>query len=378
MPDLSFATPVRSETLDIFHRVHHTATDFLSVAGRALQEREREANCILPHALKYRDIEGGVSTPLESRAAIHDPAQPFHEQLWITVWSQRSYSSSPSLDLVATITHSEIDNLPIFLWSSTDTSQLTKSYLAPRFNVIVRSMLSQIPATRVFSVFGPNILTKSFAAAWTAATGSHPYPRPYYEAALTFVTRETLREEDKTRPARQRYPFLIRRATLADIPAVADQCYEFAYGSDFELSPDDSVREASIYVKRGQMYVCEVELPNGERHMASICAVTRNTARNATISKVHTSSGFRSMGYAETLVRRVCHRLLHEKESRFGRAPLDFEPYDAVALYVAHENIAASTVYDRVGFQGLRGKARPHGVEDVLELGFENSIKGYW
>ncbi len=391
MPDLSLTMPVRSQTLDIFTLVHYNATDFLTVAERALESRERETNCILPHARKYRDIERGrglkpsvapfefsSSSPLSSDHASLDVTQPFHEQLWITQWSQLSVSAAPVLDLVVTVTHSDIDNLPLFLWSSVDTIRLTKSFIVPRFTFISKFIHSLVPTSRVFSVFGPNILTKAFADAWFAETGIPTYPKAYYAAALTFMTRETLREEGPARPSRDRYPPIIRRATLADVPAVASQCYEFAFGSDFELSPERSIREASIYIKRGQMYVCEVEFPNGERRLASICAVTRNTRRNATITKVHTSYDFRSMGYAETLVREVCRHLLFEKGSRFGRAASDIEPYDAVALYVAHDNIPASTVYDRVGFLGLKGKERPVGVEDVLELGFENSIKGYW
>ena len=217
MPDVSLTMPARSQTLDVFALVHDNATDFLTVAERPLESREREANCILPHARKYRDIERGRGlkpspTPFESRvhssalpSRIHAPfdaSQPFHKQLWITLWSQRSVD--PVLDFVITVTHSEIDNLPIFLWSSVDPVRLTKSFLVPRFTFISRILCSLVPTSRVYSVFGPNILTKFFADAWLEETRIRTYPKAYYEAALTFLTRDTLLEADPTRPSRQR------------------------------------------------------------------------------------------------------------------------------------------------------------------------------
>ena len=48
-----------------------------------------------------------------------------------------------------------------------------------------------------------------------------------------------------------------------------------------------------------------------------------------------------------------------------------------VVLYVGHTNSAAR-VYDRVGFVGLSGKPKVSGVEDWLELGFENTDRGHW
>ena len=50
----------------------------------------------------------------------------------------------------------------------------------------------------------------------------------------------------------------------------------------------------------------------------------------------------------------------------------------SVTLYVGHSN-SAQRVYDRVGFVGLCGKEKVHGVEDSLELGLVTGApRGHW
>ncbi|KAF9516032.1 hypothetical protein BS47DRAFT_713309 [Hydnum rufescens UP504] len=383
--------------LNISCHVHSSATDFLDVAESTLVIRERAANTILPQALKLRTIEQRAHRRTLSGAPLSQKSHEFlrtddceqcravrdvstHEHLWLTVWSQSSSyplsPSTPTLDLVLSCTKSEIDNLPIFLWSRRDPPSLTRDYLVPRLTVLIRHLRSVVPTTRVFSAFSPTIITKTFAACWHNETGIMSHPIPYYEAVLSYLTRDSLTHNPVS--ARPRPPFTLRQATAADMEDVAVQCYDFALDSDFPIGGDGARLEAATYIKRGQVYLCEVELSSGIHEVASIVAVTRNTSRHATITKVHTAPKHRKLGFAELLVRFVCQHLLYEEGSRFGRAPHDTAPYDTVALYVANENTAAATVYDRVGFQGLMGKPRPQGIEDVLELGFKDSIKGYW
>jgi len=45
-----------------------------------------------------------------------------------------------------------------------------------------------------------------------------------------------------------------------------------------------------------------------------------------------------------------------------------------VTLYVAHDNIPASRVYGRVGF----AETGVPGVEDWVEIGFEDTDRGHW
>lgn len=378
--------------------VHYSATEFLDLAETHLAQREREANCILPLAQSYRDHEVGhelaprQSKPLWERARtlLHPEGREDTEenervsearQFWLTLWSTHSplSTSPPVLDLVLSCTASHIDNLPIFLWSGHETHILTNEFLEPRMTLLIQHLLELIPRERVFSVFAPNCVTKTFTDIWSSRTGMNIVDRPYYSAALTYVTRDTLAEEDKSRtPSLPPLPFVLRQAKREDVDAISTHCFDFAADSDFPIDQRGAEREAKHYINNRQMWVCAVETVGGGSEVASIVAVTRNTRTNATITKVHTAVAHRKRGYAEALVRHVCEHLLYD-ENVVRRHAIDYTgPYEAVALYVAHDNIAAATVYDRVGFTGLLGKKRPSGVEDVLELGFEGATKGYW
>lgn len=382
---------------DMYVAVHYSATDFLDVAETHLARREREANCILPLAQSYRDHEIGHELAPRRSKPLWEMARPLlypegrddveeHErvsearQFWLTLWSTRSpVSESPVLDLVLSCTASHIDNLPIFLWSGHETHTLTKEIFEPRVTLLIQHLIELVPRERVFSVFASNFITKTFADIWSSRTGMKIVETPYYSAALTYVTRDILAEEDTARiPSLPPLPFVLRQAKREDIDAIATHCFDFAADSDFPIDKKGAEREAKHYVNNRQMWVCAVENSSGGSEIASIVAVTRNTRMNATITKVHTAAAHRKRGYAEALVRHVCEHLLYD-EDIVRRHAIDYAgPYEAVALYVAHDNIAAATVYDRVGFAGLLGKKRPTGVEDVLELGFEGATKGYW
>lgn len=392
--------PVQTYTpsnANMYVAVHYSATDFLDATEARLTRREREANCILPLAQSYRDHEVGhdlaprQSKPLWGRARtlLHpedrDDAEENERvsearQFWLTLWSTHSpLSTSPVLDLVLSCTASHIDNLPIFLWSSHETHTLTREYLEPRMTLLIQHLAELIPPERVFSVFAPNFITKTFADIWSLRTGMKIVKQPYYAASLTYVTRDTLTEKDTSRtPSLPPLPFVLRQAKREDVDAVSAHCLDFAADSDFPIDKKGAEREAKHYINNRQMWVCVTENPGGGSEVVSIVAATRNTRSNATITKVHTSAPHRKRGYAEALVRHVCEHLLYD-EDIVRRHAIDYTgPYEAVALYVAHDNIAATTVYDRVGFAGLLGKRRPIGVEDVLELGFEGATKGYW
>lgn len=383
--------PERTETVRAV--VHYSASDLLHATEQHMRLREREANVILPHALKTRAIERGShpSTPLAEQVPFWNQAYAVEDreydssnttdsshssadtpitprQFWISLWTFGSTSTTPILDFVLSCTASAVDDLPIFIYSNHPTWTLSTAFLAPRLSLLAEKLTSLIPVTRVFSVFAASLVTKEFAKAWNEETGTEIESKAYYEAALTFVTAKTLQPPvaRATSSGLPQLPYTLRAATSADIEEVAHQCKVFADDSiTFPLSKPEARIEASTYINAKQVYVCEVEDPEtGVRELASIVAVTRNTEHSATITKVHTSAHHRRRGYAEILVRAVCASLL-------GR-------YESIALYVAHENIAAATVYDRVGFEGLLGKARPEGVEDWLELGFVGAIKGFW
>jgi ribosomal protein S18 acetylase RimI-like enzyme len=56
-------------------------------------------------------------------------------------------------------------------------------------------------------------------------------------------------------------------------------------------------------------------------------------------------------------------------------------PNHTVALYVAHDNPAAQSVYQKVGFLGLeKGSLPVEGVDPWIEIGFDRSrvTLGHW
>lgn len=55
-----------------------------------------------------------------------------------------------------------------------------------------------------------------------------------------------------------------------------------------------------------QVWVLEIENPNGVSDIASIVAVTRKSKNVAAITKVYTPEAWRGQRCAERLVRRVC------------------------------------------------------------------------
>ena len=379
----------------MFSTVYHTASEFLQATEPFLRLREREANCILPLAQKYREYEhrfpaaqqmsqalaaSANSLPRDQREHYEDVLRvKGQKQNWIAVWSQHPSSSQPILELVLSCTASHLADLPIFLYSTYETSTLTQQFLIPRMQLIVSRLIELVPRERIFSVFAPNFICQTFAGVWSSVTGMRVNERPYYSAALTYVTAETLTFEDHSRaPSLPRLPHLLRLAERSDLPHVAEHCFQFASDSDFPIDRAGAEHEALHYINAKQMWVCAVEMPNGLTEIGSVVAVTRNTLQSATITKVHTAPNHRKRGYAELLVRHVCETMLLDDNVYRKHAPEYTAPYDSVALYVAHDNIAAAKVYDRVGFAGLLGKARPSGVEDVLELGFIGATKGYW
>jgi len=120
--------------------------------------------------------------------------------------------------------------------------------------------------------------------------------------------------------------------------------------------------------------------------ICSIVATTRKSENVTAITKVYTNPLYRSRGCAERLVRRVCQQCVSfptififivDWADGMPSALLK-ERKDSVVLFVAHDNLAAAKVYDRVGFQGLCGKPRVGGVDPWLEVGFQDTKLGHW
>jgi hypothetical protein len=181
----------------------------------ALSINEPNANCVLPMLGKSRQLESGGEGPLDG-------------QLWV-VCSSRNAAGQMVVDFVLSVTQGYIDSYPLFFYSTRPVHQLTQEFVVPRMQEIVRSLASsdRVPLSRVYAVYGPDVLARTFALQWTAVTRVANYINaPYYAAKLSFCTRTTFRD----RPAEMRsdFTFEIRAANVNDIPEVARSCYGFA------------------------------------------------------------------------------------------------------------------------------------------------------
>ncbi|TFY82137.1 hypothetical protein EWM64_g1867 [Hericium alpestre] len=364
MPGL---TPVHSSS-NTFIVYHDTAADFLSATFPTLRKHEESANIVLAHALKLVGTEAALtgvhftneadaySSLSQSRSSSPSPSDhtgPF----WLTVWSAPSPFITPTLDLVLSCVNWTLGDYPIFLWTPRHPSQVSPSWLMPRLTLVAEHLLDYVPPERVFSVFGMTSLVKYFAKLWTEMTSIRVEAEPFYAAYYTYCTLNTFKDCDAPLPAGDS----IRRARMGDLEGVAQLCKEFADDSVyFPLALDSARVEARELIQKGVIWIYEAD---GE--VTTICAVTRSSQNVSAITKVYTTPKWRRRGFAEHLVRYVTRRLLE-----CGKR--------SVTLYVGHSN-SAQRVYDRVGFVGLCGKAKPEGVEDALELGFVTGApRGHW
>ncbi|KIO17348.1 hypothetical protein M407DRAFT_85086 [Tulasnella calospora MUT 4182] len=378
--------PIRRPTLDTtFVRYHPTAASLLASCQNDFMLRERDANIILPFAIKtkYAEPQSPVNvrrnsikprspillnesdTESSDNDIMRTPVSPVtkDEQFWLSVWTSRARQPA-RLDMVLSCTTGPIGKYPVFLYSNVPDDDMTSEWIVPRIELLVKRLRCCLSTKRVFSVFGPVPLTRAFVSAWVDSTEAMPVEDPYYAAKHTYCTRATLSQETSAIPVGHE----LRLADMSDLHRGTELCYGFAAGSEpFVLSIEDATKEARGYIANRQMYVYNiVDERTGAVETASIVCVTRTSQNVSAITKVYTNPMHRGKKCAEKLVRFVSHTLLTEGKK------------SSVVLFVAHDNLAAEKVYDRVGFQGLCGKPRPEGVSDWVEIGFENTEIGHW
>ncbi|TFK45039.1 hypothetical protein BDQ12DRAFT_46181 [Crucibulum laeve] len=323
----------------------------------ALMAQERDANCILPQLLKTRELEAkGDAYPVK--------------QVWITCSSHSTRGTIVDLVLACAENYTAKKGYPIFINGVNRTILLSNESLITRLRALAKALREAMPISRVYSVFGPELITMPFVDIWTGLTGVYSYSdEPYYAAMQTYCTKNTIGPQRRA-SVHPELTFDISPADEGDIMAVAALCHGFAEDSDpFILTPEEAIQEAKSLVRNEQVWVHRISRPAQPEHheIASIVAFTRNSRNNATITKVYTNPKWRRLGCAERLVRAVCKHLLASK--------------DSITLYVAHNNPGAAMVYHRCGFLGLGPNAEPvEGVDRWIEIGFDRQKVqlGHW
>ncbi|KIJ22010.1 hypothetical protein PAXINDRAFT_63986 [Paxillus involutus ATCC 200175] len=339
---------------------HRTPESFLSVAYPTLLHHERSSNIVLAPALKQVSAEAALTgcqfvTHPEVSLDL-SPSDGPNESLWLTLWST-SPGNTCDLEMVLACHRAGQNDLPVFLWSPQSRLLLSPQWLNSRVSPLAERLVSCVPPTRIFSVFGATPLVKAFCKSWTTLTGFQIEPEPFYSSCFTYCTKETITDSPDDHLSVRH---CTRRAMSSDIEDVARLCKEFADDSIyFPLTIERARVEADELISKGQVWLYEVS-----GAVAAICAVTRTSLNVSAITKVYTCPNWRRRGFAEHLVRYVTRKLFE-----CGKG--------SVVLYVGHEN-SARRVYHRVGFVGLLDQEKPEGVEDALELGFIGTDRGHW
>ncbi|GJE99638.1 hypothetical protein PsYK624_159090 [Phanerochaete sordida] len=331
--------------------VYTSSSDLPSLVWDTFRRHPCDSNIIFPHAEQSREQErrGEPSSGI-----------------WITCTTSERFDA-PTVDFVLSCTEGSLGRYPVFIFTTLSSAEHDREPARRRLRALARALAQNVRPERVFSVFAPEQITRTFATLWTGEVGVGLDLDPaYYAAKFTQCTAQSFRPRSHSVLPGVSYD--LRLARDDDAVRCAELCYGFAQESEpFLLSAEDALREAKLMISKAQLWVHEIAEPGKAPEIASIVAVTRTSDSVAAITKVYTNPRWRQRRCAERLVRRVCKHLLKSKEK--------------VVLYVAHNNPAAAKVYDRVGFLGLSpGSAPVLGVDSWLELGFDRNLVtlGHW
>jgi hypothetical protein len=310
--------PIAVPSNNISVATYTRAVDIPERITTLLASDQRNTNIIYPFIVKTRDSE--------------EQGHVVQGNLWLVFSSYPNSRSDPVVDFIVAVTTGPLGDYPAFIYHARPLAALTPSFLDSRVKAIADTLAQRISHRRLFSVFAVEPVTRAFVAAWTARTGiqiadAHvKKAAEYYAALLSFCDRRSFRYRSMTM-----HPYLaydIRRAVEEDIPIVARLCYEFAQGSvsrlslpypicplnakqePFVMTMEAAEAEATMYIKKGQMWVHGIQNQDGsgKAGIASICAVSRVSDAVAGITKVYTNPEYRKMGCAERLVRQVCRQ----------------------------------------------------------------------
>ncbi|KAG6841780.1 hypothetical protein C0991_007109 [Blastosporella zonata] len=269
---------VPSPTIAVFR----SARSLPQNVWNAFKFNPRDYNIIYSHALK----------------ALHDSHESTDEQVWIVC------TTGDSLDFVLSCTNHAMGTYPIFITAVHPTSDLTFQFVIPRVHILARALHESVGVERVYSVFAIDMVSRTFADTWSKMTEIGVYVEPYYAAKFTFCTRHSLKARQFTVFPGLSYE--LRLAVPADTLSVAKLCHGFAAeAKPFVLTIEQAVKEAMLLISNNQLWVHTIQVGDRSPEIASIVAVTRESASIAAITKVFTNPDWRSRRCAERLVRKV-------------------------------------------------------------------------
>jgi hypothetical protein len=243
------------------------------------------------------------------------------DTLWITC---APATSDKGPDLVLSCSSDSRGNkLPIFIASPHPSSVLKSTdFLLPRLRELAKGLHNEVKETRVFSVFALAPITVAFSQLWTEQTGIACVPQPYYSATYAICTKNTFRNKELTMLGDTTYN--LRLGNEGDFAAVSKLCRDFASTSvggkqfqivklifididqpPFVLSDEGASAEAKSLIAERKVWVHTISRPGASDEIASIVAVTRESASVAAITKVYTDPRWRGLRCAERLVRYV-------------------------------------------------------------------------
>lgn len=365
---------------------YRSATHLPDLVWDTFRAHPCDANIMYPHAEKSKERERmGESTT----------------GLWITCTTSQTFAT-PILDFVLSCTEGPLGSYPIFLFTTIPKSEQNSDYSFRRIRCLAQRLARIVPPERVFSVFAPDQVTRTFASAWTEETGVRIDSDPiYYAAKISYCTRRSLRHKGYTLLSGVDYD--LRLARDEDLAACAELCRGFAEESVsvLEMSRDISLIAGSTGTLRSLFgerlagsSIIDFQAPAmGARNpvpwqSTGNCVYRRSDEGERHRRRDHESvheSGVETEGvcratYSPSL-QTVCSLSIHALNQGLTTFRSLLKNKDRVVLYVAHNNPAAAKVYDRVGFVGLAPTSGPvEGVDSWLELGFDRQhVKlGHW
>ena len=290
-------------------RAFHHALDIPREVWDALSKNESAANIILPFAKK----------------ALTLPREDDDKQLWIALFDE-----SNNVAFVLSCTKGPLGNYPIFIVSCGSSS----IEIADAMSALVSRLLQKVPPDRVFSVFSTAKVARVFTGAFEAQVreehGIRAHETPYYEAAFSSCTKDTIvhltfppPDEDDVTPG----PIMnLRLASISDLEGVKRLCQGFSETSvsatplfmyepyiiplsrqpPYELGDAAAELEARTMIENKQVWVHIIRQADQEE-IACLVATTRESANVTAVTKVFTAEKWRGRRCALRLLHRICH-----------------------------------------------------------------------